>query len=38
MKRVEADISNPVKWDLESGDYSEMVKEEKKKQGKSSNG
>jgi hypothetical protein len=33
---VEADISNPVKWDLESGDYTEMVREEKKKSGKPS--
>ena len=31
VKRVEADLSHPVKWDLDSGDYKEMVKEEKKK-------
>jgi len=28
-------MSNPVRWDLESGDYTDMVREEKKKQGKS---
>lgn len=31
-------MSNPVRWDLESGDYTDMVREEKKKQGKSQPG
>jgi hypothetical protein len=34
VKRVETDMHNPVKWNLESGDYTDMVREEKKKQGK----
>lgn len=31
VKRVEADMKNPIQWDLESGDHSSSVKEAKSK-------